>query len=279
MLNFSSEKCNGCGLCVNDCKMLHNIVLDERKKAKILNSNCINCYHCVAICPNEAITIDNKIPSKAKRYSSTFTSQEYLEFLKNKRSIRQYKDQEVEKSIIEHIIEAGIYSPTAGNKQPVSYAIVTGERLKELTKLSLKTLKSFADDFNDGNIDLNIDLNSAKRYTSMWKRFYKSYFEKGIDELFFNAPCLLLILGDTEKTLDPKTDCVIASCNIGNMAYASGLGFCYNGFFVRAYQSEEICKFLGLELKYNLYTAMTIGYPNVEYRRTVFREKKEIFWI
>jgi nitroreductase/Pyruvate/2-oxoacid:ferredoxin oxidoreductase delta subunit len=278
MLNFSSEKCNGCGLCVNDCKMLQNIVLDTTKKARILNTNCINCYHCIAICPNEAITVDNII-TKSERYSPTFTSQEYLEFLKNKRSIRQYKEQVVESSKIEHIIEAGIYSPTAGNRQPVHYAVVTGERLKELTKLTLETLKGFADDYYDGKIELNLNANSAKRYTSMWKRFYTNYFDNGIDELFFNAPCLLLIMGDTEKTSDPKTDCLIASCNIGNMVFASGLGFCYNGFFVRAYQSEEIRNFLGLEKKFNLYSAMTIGYPNVEYRRVVLRDKKDIFWI
>lgn len=279
MLNFSREKCNGCGLCVRDCMTCHSIMLDESNKAKKILSDCISCYHCVAICPNGAITIKNTEPLETKKYRPTFTSNEYLDFLKNKRSIRQYKDKSVERSKIEQIVEAGIYSPTAGNKQPVNYAVVTGDSLKELTKLSIIALKKLADDYNLGNISLNLDSKSAKGYTSMWQRFYREYFEKGIDELFFNAPCLLLILGDKERNLDPKTDCVIAACNIGNMIYASGLGFCYNGFFVRAYLSEEVRKFIGIDSKYDMHIAMTIGYPSVEYSRDVPREKKEIFWI
>lgn len=279
MLNFSRRKCNGCGLCVRDCVIFHSIALDETKKASKILPGCNSCYHCVAICPQGAITVDDLELAEKRKYKSTFTSSEYLDFLKNKRSIREYKIQDVERSKIERIIEAGRYTPTGGNGQPVHFAVITKDKMKAVTELTLKTLKKFADDYKAGDCALTLDPKTAKAYTIMWQRFYNNYFENGVDELFFNAPCLVLVLGDTEKTANLITDCVLAACNIGNMAYAEGLGFCYNGFFVRAFQSEEVRSFLGLDSKYNLYAAMSIGYADVEYFRTVPRIEKTIFWI
>jgi nitroreductase/NAD-dependent dihydropyrimidine dehydrogenase PreA subunit len=279
MLKFSHEKCNGCGLCVRDCVMFHNIKLDETKKAIKVLSDCNDCYHCVAICPQGAVTVDDMELSEKRQYKPVFTSDEYLDFLKYRRSIRQYKIQDVERSKIQRILDAGRYTPTGGNRQPVHFAVVTKDRMKELKELTLKTLKSFADDYTAGGCTLNLDPKTANRYTSMWQSFYKNYFENGLDELFFDAPCLVLVLGDTERVADPRTDCTLAACNIGNMASAVGLGFCYNGFFVRAFQSEEVRSFLGLDQKYSLFVAMTIGYANVEYCRAVPSINKEIFWI
>lgn len=278
MINISQEKCNGCGFCVRDCITFHSIALDENKKARKILPGCNSCYHCVAICPQGAITIDDLELSEKTEYKPSFTSEDYLDFIKNKRSIRQYRKQDIDRSKIERIIEAGRYSPTGGNRQPVHFLIITKDSMKQITELTLKTLKKISDDYDSGDCTLNLDPTTAKGYTSMWKRMHDNYFENGIDELFFDAPCLILIFGDTKRTADPKTDCVIAACNIGNMAFAEGLGFCYNGFFVRAFQSEEVRKFLDIDLKYKLYAAMTIGYANVEYSRTVPRIEKEIIW-
>lgn len=279
MLNFSSEKCNGCGLCVGDCRLFHSIELDDTNKAKKVKDGCNNCYHCVAICPKGAITIVDKPLLETRIYKPTFTSDEYLDFLKNKRSIRQYKNRMVKKGLIENIIEAGYYTPTAGNRQPVHFAVVTGEKMKKLTEITLMALKKIANEYDSEKTEINLDPKTAKAYTSIWHRFYKNYFEKGIDELFFNAPSLVLVLGDTEKVLDPKTDCILAACNIGNMAYAAGLSFCYNGFLVRAFQSEDVREFLGIDSKYKLYASMTVGYADVVYSRPVPREEKEILWV
>ena len=59
MINISQEKCNGCGLCVRDCIIFHNIMLDENKKARKIEHGCNSCYHCVAICPQGAITVND----------------------------------------------------------------------------------------------------------------------------------------------------------------------------------------------------------------------------
>ena len=54
MVKIDQERCIGCGLCADDCLAL-NIELKE-EKANIKNE-CLLCGHCVAICPEHAVSI------------------------------------------------------------------------------------------------------------------------------------------------------------------------------------------------------------------------------
>ena len=47
-----------------------------------------------------------------------------LETIKNRRSIRNYKAEQISQEELDLIIEAGIYAPTAGNEQPWHFTIV-----------------------------------------------------------------------------------------------------------------------------------------------------------
>lgn len=54
MVKIDREKCIGCGLCADDCIAL-NIKIQD-KKAQIL-TDCLQCGHCVAVCPKGAVSI------------------------------------------------------------------------------------------------------------------------------------------------------------------------------------------------------------------------------
>ncbi|NHK30210.1 MAG: nitroreductase family protein [Asgard group archaeon] len=56
---------------------------------------------------------------------------EILELLKSRRSIRKYKDTPVEKEKIEKCLEAARWAPSASNKQPWEFIIVTDKTLRE----------------------------------------------------------------------------------------------------------------------------------------------------
>lgn len=278
MLVFSNEECIGCGLCVEECQIFNSIKLDERNKAIKSSDACNRCYHCFAVCPQGAITIEGE-PTKDSSYKPEITIDQYLDFLKNKRSIRKYLDKDIEKEILYKIVSAGYYTPTGGNRQSVAFAIVSGNKLKTLKELTLKALKDLADQYYKDPKSVDIDPNTANTYTKIWYRFYESYFQKGRDELFFNAPYLVIVLGDEKKVKDPKSDCMLAACNVGNAAFAAGLGYCYNGFFVRAVQNELVRKFLNLDDRFGVYASFTLGYPAVRYKRSVLREEKGIIWV
>lgn len=50
-----------------------------------------------------------------------------LEAIRHRRSIRSYKSKEVEKEKIEKVLEAGRWAPSASNKQPWHFIVVTDE--------------------------------------------------------------------------------------------------------------------------------------------------------
>ena len=48
----------------------------------------------------------------------------FLELAKSRRSVRQYGPEEISHEQIEKIIEAGIWAPSAMNKQPIKFFIL-----------------------------------------------------------------------------------------------------------------------------------------------------------
>lgn len=52
--------------------------------------------------------------------------------IKNRRSIRKYKKETVDKKNIELILRAGLYAPSAKNRQPWKYYIYTEENKNKL---------------------------------------------------------------------------------------------------------------------------------------------------
>lgn len=49
-----------------------------------------------------------------------------MDSIEKRRSIRKYKLDKIEKSVIEEIVKAGILAPSAKNRQPWKYIVYTG---------------------------------------------------------------------------------------------------------------------------------------------------------
>jgi nitroreductase len=49
-----------------------------------------------------------------------------LEAIKNRRSIRKFKEEEVPRHMIEEIIQSGVLAPSAKNRQPWKFVVVSG---------------------------------------------------------------------------------------------------------------------------------------------------------
>jgi nitroreductase len=58
-----------------------------------------------------------------------------LDVILSRRSIRRYEDKEIPKDVLDKIVEAGRQSPSAANRQPYHFVIVTDSEIKqELSK-------------------------------------------------------------------------------------------------------------------------------------------------
>ena len=55
-----------------------------------------------------------------------------MDSIEKRRSIRKYKPDKIEKSVIEEIVKAGILAPSAKNRQPWKYIVYTGKEKDRL---------------------------------------------------------------------------------------------------------------------------------------------------
>ena len=269
MFNVNKEKCIGCGQCVKDCPA-SAISLNENK-AEINNTTCFKCGHCIAICPVEAVSTDDYNMEEVIPYDKakfTVDAENLLNFIKFRRSTRRFKNQKVEKEKIEKIIDAGRFTQTSTNMQDVSYTIVK-DSIPELRRMTLGTLNAMADKM----LGSEETPKHLLKYAHMWKRMYESFVENpdGPDQLFFKAPLLIIVKAQNE------TDRGLASAKMELMIDALGLGTYFSGFFERAASmNPKIGEMIGLKEGEKIISCMVVGYPRVEYKRTVPRKPARV---
>jgi len=271
MFRVDNEKCVGCGLCIEDCFVKDITFIKD--KAFIKNKDCIKCGHCIAICPVNAVSTDEYNVNEVIEYDKeTFhvKSDNLLNFIKFRRTIRKFKDKEIEEEKLLKIIQAGRYTPTAANVQNVSYVVVH-DKIQELRELVLESLNNLAE-----KIMKNSTIEKELKYARIWKMMYKVFKRNPNkqDSLFFFSKNIIIITSPNELNAG------LASSNMELMCNALGLGALYSGFFILASQnSDKIKKFLNLEENTKIVNCMIIGYPDVKYLRTAPRKESSIKWM
>ncbi|WP_047382561.1 nitroreductase family protein [Cetobacterium sp. ZWU0022] len=270
MFKVNTEKCIGCELCTKDC-FVKDIEMVEGK-AEIKNVRCFKCGHCIAVCPVAAISTDEYDMNDVVEYdkdSFTIDPDNLLNFIRFERTIRHFKNQDLENEKILKIIEAGRFTQTASNAQNVNYVVVK-DSIQDVRRITLETLKAM------GHYILENSTNPLyKRYAAMWIKMHDDFITNpdGEDNLFFKAPVLIMV------TSEHALNAGLASANMKLMIDALGLGTVFSGFLVRAAEENPAIKeFLGIEKSQNLVACMVVGYPNVKYRRTTPRKKPNIIW-
>lgn len=272
MMNVDIKKCIGCGQCVKECFPSDIEIIDG--KARINNVRCFKCGHCIAVCPADAITTDEYNMDDVVEYDRekfTVNADNLLNFIKFRRTIRQFKNKEVEEDKLCKIIEAGRFTQTASNSQSVSF-IVVKDKLEELKELTFDILKDIGVHMLENPTPETM---KVKRYAKMWRDMGEEYKEssKENDKLFFNAPVVVVV------TANSAVDGALASSNMELMTNALGLGTFFSGFFVRAAKwNNDINDLLQVKEGKEIVTCMIIGYPDVKYKRTVPRKKADISW-
>lgn len=249
---IDTNACIGCGLCRKDCPA--NNIAVQNGKATVLNRHCIQCGHCVAICPKGAVSMTGfDEPPHEWDTPASLNPNELQKAIQSRRSIRHFKNKPVPPDILERIIEAGRWTPTAKNAQDVSY-LVLGEGRKIYETLAVRFFK---------------------KLKPLAGLVYPAARSLAIDDDFFlkKAPCALIVLSKNHM------NGALAAANMALMAEACGLGVLYSGFFtIAANHSRSLRKALGLKGK-NAVATLVLGYPDVAYRRTAQKEKAHIRYL
>jgi nitroreductase/NAD-dependent dihydropyrimidine dehydrogenase PreA subunit len=276
-MTVDKDLCIGCQKCVKDC--FPNDIEMIEGKANIKNITCMKCGHCIAVCPKNAISTDEYNMEDVKEYTPEKFSvdpENLLNFIQFRRSVRQFKNQPVEKEKISQIIQAGRFTQTATNMQDVAYTVVS-EGLDELKPLVYEGLKELGTNMLEQlkQVEENEQTQKMERYASMWVNMYDAYLQNPAnDKVFFNAPAIIVISAQSEINGG------LAASNMELMTNALGLGTFFSGFFARAAgDNQKIMDLLGLDPMRKIVACMVIGYPEVKYVRTAPRKDANIRWI
>ena len=251
-LKIDAELCTACKLCQQVC-IRDNIVVEEF--AVEVDNNCFECGHCMAICKQNAISLKS-FEGKGDRiieYNPREIPVEYddlLQLLKQRRSIRWFRNKKIDKATFDKLFEGAYYSPSAQNMQDVEF-VVLDERLDEFMNLVYDIIKVQEDEFF-----------RIKEFGD----YLKDNASKEFHPLLWEGKQLILTFSTD------KTSAVIANTRLELLAYSLGLGGFYSLFILKADEldHEKLMEFFPeIDSEKHMYSAFIIGYPKVRFRRTV----------
>lgn len=167
----------------------------------------------------------------------------FEDLLAKRRSIRKYKATPVPVDVVQAIIKDCTLAPNAGNEQPWKFIIVNDKRM--LARISDESKK---------NINARI-----AAHPDDYARKYRGMLQDKSFNVFYNAPCLVMILGSSGlKNL--YVDCALAAGYFMMAATARGLGTCWVNLGAEIHDPEMIAA-LGIPPKTTIVAPITLGYP------------------
>jgi nitroreductase len=231
---------------------------------------CINCGHCVAVCPHGALRLEKMKPDEcdAVRKELLPTPEQVVHVLRSRRSVRSYSEKPVPREILSELFNIARYAPSAHNDQPVHWIVIEDKKeLKNLTAMTVDWMRFILKEIPEmADVDVAI-----------MEDFVKSW-EQGEDPILRGAPQLIVGYVD-QSTLMPIENCTIALTYLELAAFSLGLGACWAGAFQMAATSHPpIMDALQLPEGHQSYGAMMIGYPKHRFLRIPLRNDPYILW-
>lgn len=182
---------------------------------------------------------------------------ETLKVIKQRRSIRSFKEEQIKEEELQAVLEAGMYAPNAGD-QAWHFTVVQNRELLERLNLAAK---------------------EAARNMS-----FEHLRNLGNDESFhclYHAPTLIIVSGNEQVPIPLDADCAAANQNLLLAAESLGIGSCWIYFVLMAFDSTE-----GGELRkllipqgYKPYYAAVLGYKNTTEVKTPERKPDLVTYI
>jgi nitroreductase/NAD-dependent dihydropyrimidine dehydrogenase PreA subunit len=271
LITIDQKKCHRDGLCAAECPAkLIEIIGEEGFPTPIPQAEefCINCGHCVAVCPHGALALETMEPKDCLPVKKELIlSADHCEhFLRSRRSIRNYKEKPVSHELLKKIIEVARYAPTGSNSQPVHWLVIENtEKVQRLAGLVADWMRWVLKENPEYALTMRLD------------RVVKA-FDQGIDRIMRSAPHLIVVHGLSTLTASQPA-CIIALTYLELAAPCFGLGTCWAGYFNAAANNyPPLQEELALPQDHLPYGAAMIGYPKFGYQRMPPRNEPNVIW-
>ena len=253
-------RCIQCDACVGDCPS-HIIERSGSTPSVAATSEglCLQCQHCLAVCPTGAISIFGLKPENSLALANgVFPSREQMKtFVRGRRSVRQFKQENVPTRLINELLADLAHAPTGCNARDLTFSIVDDRKgVERLLERLISTIENEPD---------------YAAVPDFVRTAASAYRQDKSDHFFRGAPHLLVVSPGT-TALCGHEDVVIALSYFEMLAQSAGLGTTWCGILTLAADAVSgIRPILGLAPDTYFYTMM-FGFPAVKYARTVQRD-------
>lgn len=172
-----------------------------------------------------------------------------LQAIHDRRSIRRFKSQPVDRQQLEQVVEAGRQAPTGGNTRTTRFVVIQNPQILE------RIQETACDAFAQMEADENT-------YKSLRHSIQAS--KKGGYRFLYEAPVLILTT-NLRNYGNAYSDCACALENMMLAAHSLGLGSCWINQLRWLNQCEPVCKMLeeyGIPPEEMVCGGLVVGVPH-----------------
>ncbi len=258
-IEIDKKKCAGDGKCIRECAL--DILVKGPDGFPTFRpeavSRCIECGHCQAVCPRDALTLRGVEPGELPLSMKWPAEQAIVEgLIRSRRSVRRFKPDPVAPEVLDDLLALTRWAPTGGNSQLVKWLLVEKPE-------TMKAISGLVADWARGTRELG---------------FLAAAWDAGHDVILRGAPNLAIAYaGDGYGST--AADCVIAAATLELAATSRGLGACWAGFFMIACANgyPPLLDLLGLKKEDGkVHAALMLGHPQYVFHRVPTRHPVDI---
>jgi NAD-dependent dihydropyrimidine dehydrogenase PreA subunit/nitroreductase len=261
------DLCSQCGACIDDCPF-HIIEMSPDYPA--LNPtrihHCIQCQHCLAVCPTGALSILGFKPENSLPLPESLPSaQQMAALIRGRRSMRRFLPDPLDTGVIDHLLRTVANAPTGKNNRQCLFTVIEDPATMEIFRReTMEGLRTAV---------IEKRLSEGQGYF----RHVVTAWDQGRDIIFRNAPHLLMVSVPSTVTT-PDADMLIAMSYFELLAASMGIGTLWNAMIRWAISeiSTDMYQRLGIPENHVKGYVILFGRPAIQYHRTVQRDEVQI---
>ena len=293
MISIDQSRCKKDGLCARVCPKGIFVQQEKLTIPELMDEEgCIACGHCVAICRQSAISHSEFQPAaiRAIQFEQMPSTEQLMELLKTRRSIRAFRDKPLPNDTIERIIDGARFAPSGHNSQSTEFLVVRDRAvLNQVSAMVIEYLKFEIKRFANPlfrTLALLADRELAESGLHEIPGFKRmiQMFESGTDPILHGAPVLLAF--HARRTIGfADINAQLALQNASIVAHSLGIGHFYTGWVIspcrapmaRAW-NRRIPSLIGIPPGNTLHGAFALGHPIPKFKNMIERKPSKIGW-
>jgi len=293
MIKINQELCAACGICGHVCPR-HIPVTDKNNiQMTVISSErihlCMECGHCVAVCPKGAIQVEGMAEEKFDSIKEVDIDDNLLlSLMKQRRSVRRYKDEPVPREMINRIVDAAHSAPTGTGGMTTGVIVIDNrETLATFAELAYEMYEGLEKNLKNPIARFFIKQREGKKilrtlldFVMPGMHWYIRWYREGkSNEILRDCPALMLFHSPIYEPMG-EGNCLIAAFHAIMMAQVIKIGTCFNDLIPPACNRvREIRDLLGLPDDREVYASITIGFPKYQFQRIPPRKLAEVRYL